>query len=88
MKSCMNVKRAVTMEVDSFLPECVLNYLLELASKVQGITHTFCLTKCKLGGRELQSIRHMTENGEDIYHKVYGFEPVEGTIRIMADQAK
>lgn len=80
-------ERTVSWEIGDALPEVLIDYLWELARTEPGEhSHAYILTKRPLGGREVQGILHLSDNGCEYRHKVFGFEPVSAVVRVVENE--
>ncbi|MDD2993129.1 MAG: hypothetical protein PHG73_06250 [Pygmaiobacter sp.] len=81
--------RSVSQQVNSKIPEVLIDYLFCLVKKDQGVSgcrHVFSLCKSQLGSEQIQEIAHIGENKTVATHRVFGFNPVDAEIIIICDE--
>ena len=76
----------LSKEVESKLPKVLIEYLfslIKLDKEVLGDRHIFQLRNNQLNGREVQDIFHIGENKNCAEHRVFGFVPVNMSIKAI-----
>ena len=89
MKYTTNHTLTVSSEAQQALPAVLVDYLWDLAENGiygQDEEQFFTLTLMELGGRLIQEVEHFRGGGKvGLRHKVFGFEPVAGTVQVSCD---
>lgn len=76
------IVHTTSAEVEHTLPNVLIDYLWDLATRASTKTSTFFLKKYMLEGRALQEIRYLTSSGSEGSIKVFGFDAVDTTVLI------